>query len=77
MPSLDVLGVVRTTGAPTDGASPSAALLSTGTVWSVEQPTTGSTSTLWVSIVVPAEVQGQVAQAAADGSLRLSLVGSG
>lgn len=74
---VDVLGVVRTTGAPADGASPSAALLSTGTVWSVEHPTTGSSSTLWVSIVVPAEVQGSVAQAAAEGLLRLSLVGSG
>jgi Flp pilus assembly protein CpaB len=74
---VDVLGAVRTSGAPGEGTGSSAQLLATGTVWSVEQATTGSTSTLWVSIVVPAEVQGLVAQAAADGLLRLSLVGAG
>lgn len=74
---VDVLGVVRTTGAPSDGTGPAAQLISPGTVWAVEQPATGSSSTLWVSIVVPAEAQGAVAQAAADGLVRLTLVGSG
>lgn len=77
---VDVLGVERTTGAPLEGApaQPSAQLIASGTVWSVERPSNNSSSpTLWVSILVPAATQGAVAQAAADGLLRLSLVGAG
>lgn len=78
--SVDVLGVERTTGAsPVEGsAPPSAQLIASGTVWSVERASNNSSSSkLWVSILVPAVTQGAVAQAAADGLLRLSLVGAG
>ena len=77
---VDVLGVERTTGAPPgDGsAQPAARLIASGTVWSVERASNNSSSSkLWVSILVPVATQGAVAQAAADGLLRLSLVGAG
>lgn len=77
---VEVLAVVRTsTGSADDtAAEPSAKLIASGTVWSVERPSTNSASgKLWVSILVPIEAQGAVAQAAADGLLRLSLVGAG
>jgi hypothetical protein len=77
---VDVLGVERTTGAPPgDGlAQPAAQLIASGTVWSVERASNNSSSSkLWVSILVPVAIQGAVAQAAADGLLRLSLVGAG
>jgi hypothetical protein len=38
--------------------------------------TVSSTSKFWVSILVTAELQQPVAQAAADGNLRLTLTGS-
>lgn len=77
---VDVLGVVRTSSGSVDDSSaqPSAQLIASGTVWSVERSSTNSSSgKLWVSILVPVEMQGAVAQAAADGLLRLSLVGAG
>ena len=76
---VDVLGVERTTGAPSgaDAAQPVAQLIASGTVWSVERASNNSSSKLWVSILIPATAQGAVAQAAADGLLRLSLVGAG
>ena len=76
---VDVLGVQRTSGTPTlDGApAPTAALLTTGTVWSVERTSANSsTSKLWIALLVPESSQGLIAQAAADGLLRLSLVAS-
>ncbi len=75
---VDVLGVARTTAAAIDPAAttPVAEVLAVGTVWSVEPAGTGtSTSRVWVALLVPADTQGVVAQAAADGLLRLSLVG--
>jgi len=75
---VDVLGVERTTATPAEGASaPAAALLTSGTIWSVEVPSSGSSSALVVAVLVPSKSQGLVAQAAADGLLRLSLSGSG
>lgn len=72
---VNVLAAQRTTaGQPEGAAAPVAGLLAAGTVWSVEP--TGSNSTgMWVSLVVPSATEGAVAQAAADGLLRLSLVG--
>lgn len=72
---VNVLAAQRTTAGPQDSAQPPvAALLASGTVWSVEA--TGSTSAgLWVALVVPASAEGAVVQAAADGLMRLSLVG--
>jgi Flp pilus assembly protein CpaB len=73
---VDVLGVVKSTGAPAD-AEAAASRLTAGTVWSVERPSsTGGSSGWWVSVLIPAESQAAVAQAAADGRLRLSLVGA-
>ncbi|MAT03629.1 MAG: hypothetical protein CL424_01085 [Acidimicrobiaceae bacterium] len=71
---VNVLAAQRTTAGQTDQAdTPKATLLASGTVWSVEP--TGSASGLWVSLMVPASAEGAVAQVAADGLLRLSLVG--
>jgi len=79
--AVELLGVQRTQSVPIGDASatqPSAVVLASGSVWSVEPPPTSSaTAKLWVSVLVPAEAQGEVAQAAADGLLRLSLVGGG
>jgi len=72
---VDVLGVVQSTGAPT--ASGPAAVLTSGSVWSVESAPSGSVSSrIGVSLLVPANAQPAVAQAAADGRLRLSLLGA-
>ena len=71
---VDVLGVVKSTGTPTAAAS----LLTSGSVWSVGPATSGSASArVWVALLIPADAQATVAQAAADGRLRLSLVGAG
>jgi len=52
-------------------------VLAEGTVWSVEGASQGTvTSKMWVAILVPVESQTQVAQAAADGRLRLALIGA-
>ena len=63
-----------TAGSPGDA---SASVLGTATVWSVEgAASTDSRSQLvWVSLLVDAELQGSVAQAAADERLRLGLLG--
>ena len=73
--AVNVLAAQRTTTGQAEAAAPPVAtLLATGTVWSVEA--TGSNSTgMWVSLVVPSASEGSVTQAAADGLLRLSLVG--
>jgi SAF domain len=72
---VDVLAVVKAPGAPTSGA-PAATVVASGTVWSVQPVGQGaSSSKLVVSVLVPVETQAVVAQAAADGRLRLSLVG--
>ena len=73
---VNVLGVVKSTGAATDG-QPEAIVLTTGTVWSVQQPAAGGGSAgWWVSLLIPERAQTAVAQAAADGLLRLSLAGA-
>jgi hypothetical protein len=77
---VEVLGTQPTTGsASVAGGSdrPKADQLAAGSVWSVEEAGSGSSSGLWVSVLVPVDAQGVVAQAAADGLLRLSLVGAG
>jgi hypothetical protein len=67
---VDVLAVVKASG------SSVATVVASGTVWSVQPVGQGaSSSKLVVSVLVPAETQALVAQAAADGRLRLSLVG--
>ena len=73
-----VLGVERVAGTPADGAPPpEAAVLAEGTVWSVEGASQGTvTSKMWVAILVPVDTQSLVAQAAADGRLRLALIGA-
>ena len=74
---VNMLGVVKAASATPDEAT-AATVLGSGTVWSVERVGSGSTSSkLWVSVLVPADAQSAVAQAAADGRLRLSLVGAG
>jgi Flp pilus assembly protein CpaB len=69
-----VLGVVKSNGSAASTAE--ATVLTTGTVWSVEQPPTGGSAASWVSLLIPEGSQTAVAQAAADGLLRLSLVGA-
>jgi hypothetical protein len=72
---VTLLAVAKTSGAPSDTTA-AATVVTAGTVWSVQVPaSTGGSSTWWVSVVVPSEAQTAVAQAAADGRLRLSLVG--
>ena len=72
---VNVLAAVRTTASQSDAVAAAVAQrLATGTVWSVEA--VGATSSgLWVSLVVPADAEGAVTQAASDGLLRLTLVG--
>jgi Flp pilus assembly protein CpaB len=71
---VDVVGVVKQAG--TEPTSPAASVLTTGTVWSVQQPgTAGGSAVWWVSLLVPASAELSVAQAASEGLLRLSMVG--
>ena len=78
---VDILGVDRAGSSPVIDAAadaPTATVLASGTVWSIEPAASSSASAkLWVAVLVPSESQGAVAQSAADGLLRLSLVGSG
>jgi hypothetical protein len=72
---VNLVGVAKSNGAPTDTTT--ATLLATGTVWSVAAPaSTGGSSSWWVSVLVPAASQPAVAQAAADGRLRLTVMGA-
>ena len=74
---VNLLAVQRTTAGQTEAAAPPIAVsLTAGTVWSVE-PTRSNSTGMWVSLMVPTAAEGAVAQAAADGLLRLSLVGGG
>jgi Flp pilus assembly protein CpaB len=74
---VDVLALARTTAGLDDGAN-GAAVLTTGTVWTVEPAGSGtSVSEVWVSVLLPADAQSEFAQAAGDGLLRLSLLGAG
>ena len=60
------------------GAAASATVLGSATVWALEgEVSTESVSQrLWVSLLVDAAMQGEVAQAAADEVLRIVLTGS-
>lgn len=69
---VDLLAVSKNT---TGAAAAAGTVLARGTVWSVERIGTGSTSPkLWMSVLVDEAAQTEVAQAAADGRLRLALV---
>lgn len=73
---VEVLAVARAVpGATADGAV--AAVVATGSVWSVESIGTGSSSAgrAWVSLLIPQGAHAQVAQAASEGRLRLGLLG--
>lgn len=70
---VDVIAVVKSSGADTADA---AEVITRASVWAVDRPNTSSASPkVWVSLLVPIEAQTAVAQASADGRLRLSLVG--
>jgi hypothetical protein len=72
---VHLLAVVKATGSGDSSAG--ARVLATGSVWSVVEPAAGGGSAgWWVSLLVPEEFQTAVAQAAADGLLRLSLSGA-
>ena len=75
---VEVLAVARTTAGGPDGApAATVTVVTQGTVWSVAPVTVGGSSSgkTWVSLLVPRETHAAVAQAAADGRLRLGLVG--
>ncbi|MCU1388074.1 MAG: hypothetical protein JWL72_1412 [Ilumatobacteraceae bacterium] len=75
---VELLGVVKATSTDASGTAQTALSLGSGTVWSVERATATSTSSkLWVSLLIPEDAQAAVAQSAADGLLRFSLVGGG
>ena len=73
---VEVLAVARTTGGAVPDAQ--AEVVTVGSVWSVEPIGTGSSTAgkVWVSLLVPQSAHAAVAQAAADGRLRLGLLGS-
>jgi Flp pilus assembly protein CpaB len=72
---VNVIGVAKSSGATAETTT--ATVLTTGTVWSVSAPTsTGGSATWWVSALVPVASQPAVTQAAADGRLRLTLMGA-
>lgn len=72
---VQVLAVEKVTGGTRQAEA--ATLLTSGSVWSVDAPTSGASSRVVVGLLVPAPAQAAVAQAAADGRLRLALVGPG
>ena len=78
MRSGDAVDLIVTRKAATsaDAATVQAAKIGSGIVWAVDRPEGASASKFWVSILVPAELQMPVAQAAADNTLRLTLTGS-
>ena len=72
---VDARGVRRETGLDS-AADAEAAVLATGTVWTVEPPAPGTAGRIVVTLLVPADSRTAVAQAAADDRLRLALVES-
>lgn len=71
--TVDVIGVVKGAAA----SESSATVITRATIWSVGPASASSSSAgTWVSLLVPAERQTDVAQAAADEVLRLALVGA-
>ena len=82
-PSLgaaDKVIILATSHAPVgvEGGQTPAAVLGEATVWSVrgEASTTGESGRVWVALLIDESQQREVAQAAADGRLRLALTGS-
>ena len=74
---VTLLAAAKAANAPATGPAPTATVLGTGSVWSVQALGSGSsTSKWWVAVLVPDLVQQDVAQAAADGRLRITLGGS-
>ena len=75
---VEVLTVARTATGSTANAAP-ATVLTAGLVWAVEPIGTSASSSgkVWVSLLVPQATHAEVAQAAADGRLRLGLLGAG
>lgn len=74
---VTLLAAARTTGAPATGPAPTATVLGAGSVWSFEALGSGSvTAKWWVAVLVPEGMQQDVAQAAADGRLRIALGGA-
>jgi Flp pilus assembly protein CpaB len=76
---VEVLAVARTVTGVTDDAATAATVLTTASVWAAEPIGTGATSAgkTWVSLLIPRSAHTQVAQAAAEGRLRLGLLGAG
>ena len=74
---VQLLEVAPTAGGAADAASLDAVVLGAATVWAVTGSADpgASTSKVWVSLLVTVGLQTQVAQAAADGRLRLALGG--
>ena len=74
---VTLLAAARVSGASTAGPAPTATVLGVGSVWSVEALGSGSVTSKWsVAVLVPAALQQDVTQAAADGRLRISLGGA-
>jgi Flp pilus assembly protein CpaB len=75
---VEVLAVARTTSSGASGGEP-AAVLAAGSVWAVEPIGSGAAATgkTWVSLLIPRSAHPDVAQAAAEGRLRLGLLGAG
>jgi hypothetical protein len=73
---VDLLVVAATTSGA-DAASAQAQRLGSGSVWSLAQASSAASGKVFVSLLVPAEVQTSVAQAASEGRLRLALTGAG
>jgi Flp pilus assembly protein CpaB len=72
---VDVLGTrPAAAGSDTDGATATAQVLTSGTVWAVEQPDAGSAGRIVVTLLVPLEDRAPVVQAAADDRLRLARI---
>lgn len=73
---VEVLAVAATTGT---GEASAATVVAAGSVWAVEPIGTGASSVgkAWVSLLIPHGVHEEVAQAAAEGRLRLGLLGAG
>ncbi len=69
-----LLGTQRATSASAE-ASEEAELLTEGSLWAIERPDGSYGGRMVVALLVPEEAQGRVAQAAADGRLRIALVG--
>ena len=71
---VELVGTVPTGARPGDGAGPQ--VLTLGTVWSIQTPASGAAASgkVVVTVLVPADTVPMVAQAAAEGRLRVGLV---